>query len=84
LPALQRVFRTPRYDSRGRGLSEKFSGMADISNLVADIAAVIEGAVRRVQADASMHRSYLDGGDVFAGIACGRVKSAVHRNTNSL
>lgn len=42
LPALQREFRTLRYDQRGFGLSEKVSGAMKLDDLVNDIVAMLD------------------------------------------
>ena len=42
LPALQKEFRTLRYDQRGCGLSQKVSGALDIGEMVDDLVALLD------------------------------------------
>ena len=48
LPAFQREFRTLRYDQRGFGQSEKVSGTLALSDMVADIAALLDALALKV------------------------------------
>ena len=62
LPAIQRTFRTLRYDQRGFGQSEKTSGTLALNDMVADIAALLDAL-------AIQGRCHVVGSALGAGIA---------------